>query len=234
MDTVRVEEVMVGQPVTIPVDLPVAELAGEFLRTGRHGFPVLNADSSLYGVVALEDYRRARAELPTIEGVAVRDIATRGVVSVYPDESISMALRRMSPRDLSRLPVVARDDPRRLVGVVRRNDIVRAYELGVLRFDDARNRFDQTRALGDARAQFIEIRLQPSASVIDKNVASVDLPRTAVIVSIRRGRDLVIPRGDTLLQSGDLITVLCEHDSIEKVRSVLTVEKPSTLKESPE
>jgi CIC family chloride channel protein len=38
METVRVEEVMVRQPVTVPTDLPVALLAGEFLRTGRHGF----------------------------------------------------------------------------------------------------------------------------------------------------------------------------------------------------
>ena len=42
-------------------------------------------------------------------------------------------LRRMGPRDISRLPVVSRDDPRRLLGVIRRNDLVRAYNLALVR-----------------------------------------------------------------------------------------------------
>ena len=59
MEMVKVDEVMVTKPITVPLDLPVAKLADEFLRTGRHGFPVVNQDGSLYGVVSLEDYRRA-------------------------------------------------------------------------------------------------------------------------------------------------------------------------------
>ena len=58
MESVRADEVMVCEPVTIPVDLPISLLASEFLRTGQHGFPVVNEDGSLYGVVSMEDYRR--------------------------------------------------------------------------------------------------------------------------------------------------------------------------------
>jgi len=141
MGTVRVEEVMVRVPVTVPAALPVTSLSGEFLRTGRHGFPVLNEDGSLLGVVSLEDYRRAVANgRPAPEQLTVRDIATLDVVSVYPEDTVDVALLRMPPCDLSRLPVVACDNPRRLVGVVRRNDIVRAYEVGVVRREEARQR----------------------------------------------------------------------------------------------
>ncbi|MFN2194522.1 MAG: chloride channel protein, partial [Anaerolineales bacterium] len=59
MEAVRVDEVMVTHPETVPASLPVSLLAGEFLRTGRHGFPVTNPDGTLFGVVSLEDYRRA-------------------------------------------------------------------------------------------------------------------------------------------------------------------------------
>lgn len=54
MEAVRVDEVMVRQPVTVSADLPVTLLAGEFLRTGRHGFPVLNDEGGLFGIVSLE------------------------------------------------------------------------------------------------------------------------------------------------------------------------------------
>jgi CIC family chloride channel protein len=222
METVRVDEVMVREPVAVPIGLPVTQLAGEFLRTGRHGFPVLNEDGSLFGVVSLEDYRRAVDQAgKKADELQVGDIATREVVSVYPDESVGTALRRMSPRDISRLPVVARDDPRRLVGVVRRNDIVRAYEVGALRLDQARQRIEQSRAVSDARTQFIEILLNSACYASGKTIAEIGLPRSAVLVSIRRGRDLLIPHGDTILQSGDVVTMLCERPYCDQARVVL-------------
>jgi CIC family chloride channel protein len=63
----------------------------------------------------------------------VADYMTPGIVTAFPDETLDTVLRRMGPRDLSRLPVVARDNRRRLLGVVRRNDVVRAYNLALAR-----------------------------------------------------------------------------------------------------
>lgn len=228
METVRVSEVMVSKPVTVPVDLPVARLADAFLQTGRHGFPVVNQDGSLYGVVSLEDYRRATHEgADAADQLLVRDIATRDVVSVFPDETVGVALRRMAPRDISRLPVVARDNPRQLVGVVRRNDIVRAYEIGALRREEARQRVDQLRAVSDARTRFVEITLKPDADAAGKTVADIDLPQAAVLVSIRRGRELLIPRGNTQLLAGDMVTLLCEREHIQEVETLLNKDKHS-------
>ena len=224
MEAVRVGEVMRPQPVSVPVNLPVTVLASEFIRTGRHGFPVLAEDGSLYGVVSLEDYRRATTE--GVKGVAldqlvVRDIATRNPVTVYPDESVGAALRKMAPRDISRVPVVARDDPRQLVGVVRRNDIVRAYEVGAMRRDEARRRAERTDIVRDSRAVFVDVSIAPDSSVTDQPIAKLSLPRAAVLVSIRRGNDLIIPHGDTMLEPGDVVTALCESEYLDAVKAAL-------------
>jgi CIC family chloride channel protein len=222
METVRVSEVMVKKPVTVPMDLPVTKLAGEFIRTGRHGFPVLDKEGSLFGVVSLEDYRRVtNGEQGPTDQLFVRDIATRDVVSVYPDETVGTVLRRMAPRDISRLPVVSRENPHHLVGVVRRNDIVRAYDVGALRREEARQRVDQMRAVSDARTRFLEVTIKPNSYVDGKKVAKIGLPLSAVVVLIRRGRDLLIPHGDTQLMGGDVVTLLCEQGHIQEVESVL-------------
>jgi CIC family chloride channel protein len=234
METVRVEEVMVREPITVPVDMPVRELANEFLRTGRHGFPVLNLDGSLFGIVSLEDYRQAGNKSPeTVDQLVVRDIATRDMISVYPDESVGAALRRMSPRDISRLPVVARDDLHHLVGVVRRNDIVHAYEMGSLRMEDARQRIEQTRAVSDARSKFLEVTLLPDSIATGKKVAEINLPRAAVLVSIRRGSEFVIPHGDTMLQAGDTVTLLCKREWSDEATAALVEEKKPSPPETP-
>jgi CIC family chloride channel protein len=222
METVQVDEVMMRQPITLPADLPVALLADEFLRTGQHGFPVLENNGYLLGVVSLGDYRRAMSmeqdpEVPLL----VRHITTKNIVSVYPDESVDVALQRMAPRDLSRLPVVAREDEHRLLGEVRRNDIVHAYEVGALRREDAHYRGAQNKAVQNARVHFVEVTLTPDSHVVLKPVAEIALPRGVVLVSIRRGREMLIPHGDTQLMVGDIVTALCERGCADEVVAML-------------
>jgi CIC family chloride channel protein len=223
METVKVEEVMVCQPVTVPAGLAAAHLADKFVRTGRHGFPVLSEDGALFGMVSLEDYRRVmQSEKPGLsDDLLVRHIATRDVVSVFPDDSVGTALQRMAPRDLSRLPVVAREDPRRLLGVVRRNDIVRAYEVGAVRREEARLRGERLQALTHPRTEFVDIALPASSQAVGKTIAELGLPRAAVLVSVRRGRELMIPWGGTRLQASDVVTALCEREHTEQVKTML-------------
>jgi CIC family chloride channel protein len=222
MEAVRVEEVMVTRPATVPANLPVKLLEDRFLQTGRHGFPVLNEDGSLLGIVSLTDHRRALTnEAVSLDQLMVSDIATREVVTALPGETVGTALRRMAPRDLSRLPVVAPDNPRRLLGVVRRNDIVRAYEVGVVRREETRRRAEAPHTVGDARTKFVDMSLGSNAAAVGKTVAELTLPRETVLVSIRRGRRLLIPHGDTRLEVGDVVTALCEQECIPQLKAVL-------------
>lgn len=222
MEAVRVEEVMVTDPTPLPVNMPINLLPAEFVRTGRHGFPVINADGTLFGIVSLEDYRQATHQRATkADELTVGDIATRQMVTVFADETVGTALQRMAPRDISRLPVVARENPRQLVGLIRRNDIVRAYEVGILRRQEARQRAESLSGVRDGRFEFIDIPLTSEAHTPGKTIAELDLPRQVVLVSIRRGRQLVIPHGDTRLQAGDVITALCQRGYSEEVRQTL-------------
>ena len=170
-------------------------------------------------MVSLEDYRRAMS----MEAGRRRsscwcgDIATNNIVSVYPDEYGGHRAYSAWPRAIShRLPVVAHEDPHRLLGVVRRNDIVHAYEVGVLRREEARYRGEQNRVAQSARVRFVEVALTPDSHVVRKHVAEITLPRGVVLVSIRRGRDVLIPHGDTQLMPGDIVTALCERDCAEE------------------
>ena len=222
MESVGVNEVMVRQPVTVPLDLPVSSLADEFLRTGRHGFPVINRDGSLFGVVSLEDYRRIIMDKSAAtDQLVVGDIATRNMVTVYPDESVGVALRRMAPRDLSRLPVVARNDPHHLLGVVRRQDIVRAYELGVVRNEEARERTEAIRSVNHDQAEFIEVVIAPGTHAAGRTVAELGIPNSAVLVSIRRRQELILPHGDTRLEPKDVVIALCQRERADEVRALL-------------
>lgn len=153
------------------------------------------------------------------EELTAGDIATRSVVTANPDEPVWPALRRMSPRDLSMLPVVDNTAPDRLLGVIRRRDIVRAYDMASLSRQRARRQLDQLQ--DSAEAELIEVRISPDSPVSGVPLAQASLPRQCVIVSVRRGEHVLIPRGDTVLNRGDLVTALVHPGDKEALRALL-------------
>ncbi len=226
MQGVRVEEVMTRTVDTVPRNMPLAELAREFQRTGHHGFPVLDEDGNLYGVVTLQDLRNG-LERKDAGSLTAGDIATRDVLTVFPDEPMWVALKRMGIRDVGRLPVVDRANPRRLVGLVRRSDIIRAYQLGIVRKAEIQHRAERLRLGKLDRTEFVDIVLPPDSPVVGKRVADLDLPHECVLVSIRRGREVIIPHGSTILRAGDRITAFVDRREKHALCRCLGVEETS-------
>jgi chloride channel protein, CIC family len=111
-------------PAVLP-SITLPELMEKFHETGHHGFPVTEEDGSLYGMVTLEDVEKAvpRKDPP----LTAADIATRSPIVAYPDQSVKQALAQLGGRDVGRIPVVDRQSPKRLLGVLRRRDVVTAY-----------------------------------------------------------------------------------------------------------
>ena len=70
------------------------------------------------------------------------------------------------------------------------------------------------------RVQFLEITIPSDARIIGQTVAELGLPRAAVMVSIRRGEEIIIPRGDTRLKADDVITILCEREFTDIVKGL--------------
>jgi len=130
MRDITVAEAMTRDFPTVPAEMPVKELIQLFRKSEHHGFPVLNAEGRLSGIVTLTDVghylERENAEL------TVGDIATQSPFVVYPDQSLHHVLSG-SEQEYGRIPVVSRDDRRRLLGVLRRYDIINAYRRRVSR-----------------------------------------------------------------------------------------------------
>ncbi len=73
----------------------------------------------------------------------------------------------------------------------------------------------------ESRTQFIEVTLSETSGVVGKLISELDIPRSVVLVSIQRGDEVIIPRGDTILDARDVITLLCEREAIPDVKHLL-------------
>ncbi len=220
MQAVTVAEVMTTPVDTVPASLPLRALAEEFSRTRHHGFPVLDAQGELCGVVTLQDLDRA-IDQGGLDRLTAGDIATRSVVTVYPDETIWAALRKMAPRDLSRLPVVDRANPKKLLGLLRRSDLVKAYNVGIMRRLEMEHRTERLRAGRVSGTEFVEVSIPAASPVAGRALKDLALPPDCLIVSVQRDQRLIIPDGNTVVQAGDRLTAFVNSGQAEALRMCL-------------
>jgi trk system potassium uptake protein len=70
-------------------------------------------------------------------------------------------------------------------------------------------------------AHLVEVTLAPESPAVANAIAALGIPREAAIVAIVRDDRLVVPRAETVLQSGDEVLVVVTQDAEPEVRNVL-------------
>jgi len=122
LKTRYVGEVMSRKVETIPQETPLHEVRDRILKTGHQGFPLVDGEGKLVGIITGRDVMGAIKKDKNIPAITV---ARRELVVAYPDETLDVVWERMGQRDIGRLPVVARKDPQKLVGFLTKGDLIR-------------------------------------------------------------------------------------------------------------
>ena len=130
-----VRELMSERPRSVGPDVPLRSAVLEMLRAGLGGLPVVDESNRVIGMLSERELLRDLLShyLPRAGGVnapqppaaarrTVRDIMTRQVLCVAPEQPLAEVASLMLNKDVDRVPVV-KDD--RLVGFLTRGDIVR-------------------------------------------------------------------------------------------------------------
>ncbi len=131
MRTVTVSEAMTNDFPAVSPKTHVSSLLRMMETMGHHGFPV-KEEGKFIGIVTLTDVHAAtEKEDMDVSKLNVNDIVTKSPIVAYPDQTLHQALFQLGAMDFGRIPVVERNNPEKLLGLLRRHDIVGAYIKGV-------------------------------------------------------------------------------------------------------
>jgi CIC family chloride channel protein len=224
MQNLLVQDAMDRNPYVVEKTMPLDELLRFFQKAHAHSFPIVNSDHHLVGMVSMTDYEHY-LETGEPDGKTVADIATIGdILLAYEDEPLGDVLQRIALRDVNKLPVVSRRNPKKVVGVIRRRDIVKAYNLALsrrARIEEANNNYQSWRSIDNT--EFLEIEIPSGSFAADKSLVDLSqhLPHDCVIVSIRRHGTVLIPHGNTILHPGDLVNIFLRRTNEDELRACL-------------
>ncbi|HEX2719676.1 MAG TPA: chloride channel protein, partial [Candidatus Deferrimicrobium sp.] len=130
---VRVRDVMREKFHSVLPSASFGSLAASFFNSKIDYFYLTGEQGDLMGVVSLTDLRPYLKEESLWDLVRAQDVATPDPVAVMPSESLLDALNKFAYRNVAQLPVVSDPHTRKLIGVVRRSDLLEGYQKTVLR-----------------------------------------------------------------------------------------------------
>lgn len=224
LGSMRVEDVMTTDVDTVDHEITLVGLSDVLSRRRYRGFPVLDGQGELWGIVTSTDLEHAvQRNVPRRATVTEFGTPQARLVVAFPDESIGDVLLKMGPRGLSRLPVVDRDNPKRLVGLIGQQNVMRAYQVALSRRSELSHRVKRAELRQPGGLEFVDIELQPGDPAAGKLIRELDpgLPDGCVLVSLNREGSIVIPHGGTDLRPGDVLTAYARHEAIGHLRRTL-------------
>jgi len=139
----KVEDLMTRGVITVGSESSLKEAARRMIEAGISGLVVTDESGGIEGVITEADFvkaesgrratKRARLlrwfgngeeDFPTAER-RVGDVMTKEIITLHPGADHAEAARLMRKAGIKRIPIV--DDHDRLVGIVSRSDILRAF-----------------------------------------------------------------------------------------------------------
>jgi CBS domain-containing protein len=144
-DTMKVSDLMTTDVVTTTPDTPIRAVARVLVERGISGVPVCDDTGAVIGVLSegdilLKEVGRVEArggllawfldpdsdwKVEKSQALSAGEAMSSPAITAVPYESVAAAARRMTDESVNRLPVVSSDG--RLVGILTRTDLVRAF-----------------------------------------------------------------------------------------------------------
>jgi len=225
LEGVLVKEVMSHDFNVISMNDNLSNLSILLNQTSSHGVVVLDEGGKLFGIVTVSDLRNAISSYSNLDETKVKDVATKraDLLITYPNETIGQALYRMGSRGLGRLPVISRDDPGQILGLIRRQNIIRAYHLALTRRSEITHKIKQLELEMEDNFEVVHLLVNEESAIAGKKVSEIArlLPEDSLLVSIKQDGRGVIPHGSTLISPNDYLTIIVNGDDVENLKEII-------------
>ncbi len=133
LKSLLVRDFMVREAAIVSEMTPLSSLL-QFIKESTHlYFPVVDGKEKLVGIISLRDIRPILLEESLMDLVIAKDIMTEDVITLSTDDNLYDAMGKFGIKDIGQLPVVDKDNPKRVAGMLRRTDVIVAYNNAVLR-----------------------------------------------------------------------------------------------------
>ncbi|MCB9799201.1 MAG: chloride channel protein [Candidatus Omnitrophica bacterium] len=205
LSALRVGDAMTQNFEFVPQSMPAEDLIRRMTAEKDKVFFVNDAQNECVGFITIDVMKDVLFE-KEVSMIIVDDLVTPIQEAVMPEDSLSEAANLMTQANVKYLPVMDPADPKKIVGVIKREDFHHAFTHITLKQAELLNRLERESAQAGGIRQF-SFTLPSRSLLKGTSLKTLDLPKGVVFTSIERHKEAVIPTGETILQSKDRVWV---------------------------
>ena len=137
LESVKVKDIMLTDIIAFNDNTSILDIKKSIEKKPHAYFPVVNDEGYLTGVIYLNDLKEEIFSGKNLETTLAKDFgARRNIITVSPEETLEQAMRDFGIKEVGDLPVVEIEEKgMKLVGLLRRSDIIIAYNKKVVDFE---------------------------------------------------------------------------------------------------
>ncbi len=235
LKSLDVESVMRrGREEVVNASTPLTGLVRLMVQSSQSYFYVVNEARQLRGVISINDLRRILDDIENLSTILIAiDVAITNVVTVKETDTLDVAMRHFGHENLEELPVVASDGSGRLVGTVRRLDVVAAYNREMFRRDMAGELAGEIARARQARLVEVSdgfglLDVEAPAEFVGGTLSDLQIRarHDVDVLLIRRGTGVdgqdesIMPSARTVIAAGDRLLLFGKTERLQPFRSL--------------
>lgn len=177
-------------------------------------------------------------DIPIICGDATRldileaaDVQDSGaIVSVTGSDETNLIVCQLAKKKFGVPKTVAKSNNPKNVPVMRAlgiDNVINSTDsiASLIEREVDTSKIKQLLSLNSGEVTLLEVQLPKDYVYDGKMLMEIKMPVLFNIVSITRGGCLIIPRGQSMLKSGDKLLIISEADAVKEIRSVLKIKE---------
>lgn len=135
MGGIKVKSVMTKEFETIPENMPFKKILNLITRSREMYFPCVDEKGRMTGILSVQDVREFLFEPGLEDLVVAKELAHEKIITLNPDDNLNDAMEKFAIKDLDELPVVSPHGKNRILGMLKRKEVITAYKKAVLTRD---------------------------------------------------------------------------------------------------
>jgi CIC family chloride channel protein len=230
-----VKDVLNTEVETIQAHDNFNEIIKNLLRSRHQEYFIVDEGTRLLGMTSLHDIKEFLKDEEYLSGLVIAaDIAQAPGAYLHENDNLDLVMHQFGRNNMDELPVIEDDSTLKLIGSVRRKDVIDAYNREIFKYDLAGGVHSVVTAVTKERE--VELtegyrlaEIDPPDGFIGKSIRDLNIrARYGVeIILIRKpvedphsipGRPGAIPTPDYVINPGDKFLILGDTSGINRLR----------------
>ncbi|GAB4373165.1 MAG: hypothetical protein Kow0042_16910 [Calditrichia bacterium] len=228
-----VEKVLSTDMVTIPANWRFSQVFQQLIQSQHDVLLVVNSNKELIGSISLHNLKEFILDQEYLSDLVIAaDLAEPPPSILYKTDNLDLVMHQFGRYDVDELPVVKNKNSMELIGIVKRKDVIDAYNTEIFKLDLAGGVHSVVSGVSNQRN--IEIskgyhiaEVEPPSSFINRSIRQLNIRATygLEVVLIHHGQEShgsipgrpgTIPSPDYVIQPGDRLLVLGSTEDITR------------------